>query len=67
MENCIDKLLNVVKLASQIIVENGGETYRAEETINFICKSSGVREIDSLAVGVGVILTLAYSFKVLPI
>lgn len=59
MEICIDKLLKVVKLASQIILENGGETYRAEETINFICKSAGVKEIDSVATPTGIHITLS--------
>lgn len=59
MEDCVDKLLKVSKLASQIILENGGETYRAEETINFICKSAGVKEIDSVATPTGIHITLS--------
>ncbi|MDD4779368.1 MAG: threonine/serine exporter family protein [Tissierellia bacterium] len=54
-----DELLKVVKLASQIILENGGETYRAEETIKFICKSLGVKEIDSVATPTGIYITLS--------
>ena len=54
-----DELLKVVKLASQIILENGGETYRAEESIKFICKSLGVKEIDSVATPTGIYITLS--------
>lgn len=59
MEVYVEKLLKVVKLASQIILENGGETYRAEETINFICKSAGVKEVDSVATPTGIYITLS--------
>lgn len=59
MDINIEKLLKVVKLASQIILENGGETYRAEETIEFICKSVGVREVDSVATPTGIYITLS--------
>lgn len=59
MEVNVEKLLKIVKLASQIILENGGETYRAEETINFICKSVGVKEIDSIATPTGIHITLS--------
>ena len=55
----VEKLLKVVKLASQIILENGGETYRAEETIKFICKSVGVKEVDSVATPTGIYITLS--------
>lgn len=59
MEVSVEKLLKVVKLASQIILENGGETYRAEETINFICKSAGMKEVDSVATPTGIYITLS--------
>lgn len=52
-------LLKVIKLSAQIILENGGETYRAEETIKYICKSYDVMEIDSIATPTGFYLTVS--------
>jgi uncharacterized membrane protein YjjP (DUF1212 family) len=52
-------LLKVIKLSAQIILENGGETYRAEETIKYICKSYGVKEVDAIATPTGFYLTIS--------
>lgn len=52
-------LLKVIKLSAQIMLENGGETYRAEETIKFIGKSFNVEEIDSIATPTGFYLTVS--------
>lgn len=59
MEVNLEIILKVIKLSAQIILENGGETYRAEETINFICKSLGVEEIDSIATPTGIYITIS--------
>jgi len=59
LEINVDKLLRTIKLSAQIILENGGETYRAEETINFICKSAGVKEIDAIATPTGIYITIS--------
>lgn len=59
MEISVSNLLKVIKLSAQIIIENGGEIYRAEETIEFICKSFGVKEIESVATPTGVYITVS--------
>src|SRR5690554_4650669 len=59
MEAYIGKLMKVLKLSGQIILENGGETYRAEETIQYIGNSLGVKEIDSLATPTGIYITIS--------
>lgn len=59
MEININTLLKVIKLSAQIILENGGETYRAEETIKFICKTYDVKEIESIATPTGFYLTVS--------
>lgn len=59
MEININTLLKVIKLSAQIILENGGETYRAEETIKFICKAYDVKEIESIATPTGFYLTVS--------
>jgi uncharacterized membrane protein YjjP (DUF1212 family) len=52
------KLLKTIKLAAQIILENGGETYRAEETIKYICNSFNVYDIESIATPTGFYITI---------
>jgi len=54
-----NKLLKIIKLSAQIILENGGETYRAEETIKFICKAFGVKEIEAIATPTGIYITIS--------
>ena len=54
----ITLVLDTVGLASQIILENGGETYRAEETVERMCKGLGVPKVDVLALPTGLMLTL---------
>lgn len=63
MEISASNLLRVVKLAAQIIIENGGETYRAEETIEFICKSFDAEEVDSVATPTGIYITISINGK----
>lgn len=59
MEVKVSTLLKVVKLSAQIILENGGETYRAEEITEFICKSFNVKEIDAFALPTGFYITIS--------
>lgn len=59
LEISANNLLKVIKLAAQIILENGGETYRAEETIKFIARSFDVNEIESIATPTGFYITLS--------
>ena len=40
----MNEILQVAMLAGQMILENGGETYRVEETIWRICKIYGPEE-----------------------
>lgn len=56
-------LLRVIKLSAQIILENGGETYRAEETIKFICKAFEVKEIEAIATPTGIYMTISIDGK----
>ena len=50
--------LDAVCLASQLILENGGETYRAEETVERMCQGLGIPRVDVLALPTGLMLTL---------
>lgn len=59
LEISTNTLLKVVKLSAQIILENGGETYRAEETIKYICKAYNIKEIEAIATPTGFYLTIS--------
>ncbi|MCM1990816.1 threonine/serine ThrE exporter family protein [Oceanirhabdus seepicola] len=43
----IKDILEVAETAGQIILENGGEVYRVEETITIICKAYDVHVVES--------------------
>ena len=45
----MNEILQVAMLAGQMILENGGETYRVEETIWRICKIYGAEQAESFA------------------
>jgi len=51
-------ILHLAADVGQIILENGGETYRVEQTINSLCKAFGMKETDSFALPTGIILTV---------
>lgn len=50
--------LDAVCLAAQIILENGGETYRAEETVERMCRGLAIPHVDVFALPTGLMLTL---------
>ena len=49
--------MEVLQLAGKIIMENGGETYRAEETICRMGQGFGLREVESFAVPSGIFIS----------
>ena len=49
--------MEVLQLAGRIIMENGGETYRAEETVNRMGTGLGLEEVDSFAVPSGLFIS----------
>lgn len=53
----INKILQVATYAGKIILENGGETYRVEETINRICTSFGMEDADSFVTPTGIMVS----------
>ena len=58
MENTPDSsCMDTLQLAGKIIMENGGETYRAEETINRMGSGFGLEQVDSFAVPSGLFIS----------
>ena len=52
-------VLEAARLAGCLILENGGETFRAEETVMRICEAGGYAESDVVAIPTGMFVTLA--------
>ncbi len=51
------RYMEPLELAGQIIMENGGETYRVEETISRMGKAFGLEKVESFAVPSGVFVS----------
>jgi uncharacterized membrane protein YjjP (DUF1212 family) len=56
----IDSILNIALTLGTGLMENGGETYRAEDTIERICHSMGCEQIEVFAIPTGIILSVHY-------
>ena len=54
------RVLELALEAGRILLRNGAEIFRVEETIEHICKRFGVEEVDSFVLSNGIFLT-AYS------
>jgi len=42
-----DNIVNLAAEAGKIMLENGGETYRVEQTISMICSSYNIKTTES--------------------
>lgn len=60
----MNEILQVAMLAGQMILENGGETYRVEETIWRICKTYGASEAESFATPTGIMASICHEGKI---
>lgn len=59
--NEIRKLLVLASLAGQIILQNGGETYRVEDTVIRICKSrKAIKYADAFVIPTGIFMSIDY-------
>ncbi len=54
----INKVLYIALEAGRIILQNGGETYRVEETIYRICSSYGINNAESFVTPTGIIVSV---------
>jgi Uncharacterized conserved protein len=59
MRNDTTLLSEVLGLAGMLILENGGDTHRAEETAERICDAAGRPGSDVLALPTGIMITIA--------
>ncbi|CAG7841098.1 membrane protein [Clostridium novyi B str. ATCC 27606] len=56
--NNSDRILHLATEAGRIILQNGGETYRVEETMNKICYGLNVQKADSFVTPTGIMLSI---------
>lgn len=54
----LNDIIALTRLCAQIILENGGETYRAEETVYRICRALGLGGSDVVALPTAVFITI---------
>ncbi len=53
------KMLEIAGTAARVILENGAETYRVEDTVLRLCHSYGFADADVMALSTGVFITVA--------
>ena len=53
-----NRILRIAAYAGRIILENGGETYRVEETVCKICSAFGIKEADSFVTPTGMMISV---------
>ncbi len=56
-----DNIIHIAAEAGKIILENGGETYRVEETITMICSSYGIPRTESFVTPTGIMISITNS------
>ena len=56
-----DDIIHIAAEAGKIILENGGETYRAEQTITMICSSYGIPRTESFVTPTGIMISITNS------
>ncbi len=57
----IRKILSLAIKAGKMLLEYGAETYRVEDTINYICRSQGIEKVESFVVPTGIFLSVDYN------
>lgn len=61
MENqtidCSSLVADAAMLAGTLVLENGGETYRAEETAQYVCRAGGIEDPEIIAIPTGIFLS----------
>lgn len=56
-ENEKKSILRIALYAGEIMLKNGAETYRTEETINIICKAKQLRHVNSFVTPTGIFVS----------
>lgn len=54
----VREIMSIAMLAGEILLRNGAETYRVEETIEHIGKACGVTRVEAFVIPTGIIVTI---------
>lgn len=60
MKDGVDEILELVMLAGEILLKNGAETYRVEDTVERIGLAAGMRQVEAFATPTGLVVTLEH-------
>ena len=60
MRTDVDLVLHVVKRLGIMVLENGGETYRAEEVACNVCSACGMEQVEVFALPTGLFVNVVY-------
>lgn len=58
--NEVKRLVLLATMAGKIMIQNGAETYRVEDTIERICESQDIRYADAFVLPTGIFVSLEY-------
>lgn len=58
----INRIMQIAATAGKIVLENGGETYRVEETINRICNAYDIDNTESFVTPTGIMMSATSEF-----
>ena len=56
-QSCV---MEALRLAGSIILENGGETYRVEDTVDRLGRALGAVDVQSFSVPSGMFITVSF-------
>lgn len=60
MKDGVDEVLELVMLAGEILLKNGAETYRVEDTVERIGLAAGMKQVEAFATPTGIVVTLEH-------
>lgn len=59
-KNEVKRLVLLATMAGKIMIQNGAETYRVEETIQKLCESQDIKYADAFVLPTGIFVSLEY-------
>jgi uncharacterized membrane protein YjjP (DUF1212 family) len=54
------EILEVAGFAAEVMMKNGGETYRVEEMIAYLCAGAGMDKISSFVIPTGIVISVSH-------
>ncbi len=64
-QDTIRQVLEIAIYSGRVMLENGAETYRVEETINRICASQNIH-VESFVIPTGILFHITMRQRIIP-